>query len=238
MNLWKDRQPWSGVAILAALCVSNGAIAHEVVAPRDRVLTITGRGSRLVPTQKTRVQLGVEIKGKTATEVQSEITRRTRAIVSRLQALQAERFQTTNITLNPYYVQERQGRQIQDGFVGQSNISFVTSNTKAGELLDAAIAAGANQVQQVSFIAPPAELEAARSLALQDATRDALAQADAILNAASLRRTAIHRIQTTGSSNAYGSLSNAIQPGGNYSSTPILGGEQRVEASVTVEVGY
>jgi uncharacterized protein YggE len=239
MNLsWKNRRVVPLVAVVAALWLSSSAIAQESVLRRDRILTVTGRGSRLVPTEKTRVQLGVVVEGKTAGEVQAEIAQRTNAIVSRLRGLQVERLQTTSITLNPKYIYES-NRQIQDGFIGQSNVSFVTTNNNAGGLLDAAIAAGANRVEQVSFIAPDAAISTARNQALQDATKDALSQAEAVLTSLNLRQTSIRSIQIGEPSGASPIMQNRVQNlSAGDTSTPIVGGEQRVEVYVVIEIGY
>jgi len=238
MNLWQNRRVLPLVAVVAALWFSGSAIAQDATSHRDRILTVTGRGSRLVPTEKTRVQLGVVVEGKTAGEVQADIARRTNAIVSRLQSLQVERLQTTSITLNPRYIYEN-NRQIQDGFVGQSNVSFVTANSNAGGMLDAAIAAGANRVEQVSFIAPDAAVRAARNQALQEATQDALSQAEAVLTSLSLRQTSIRSIQVVEPSGGSPILQNRVQNlSADAASTPIVGGDQRIEATVLIEIGY
>lgn len=237
MNRWKNHKLVPMLVVVGLLCFASSAIAQEKT-NRDRILTVTGRGSQLVPTERTRVQLGVQVEGKTAGEVQVEIAKRTSAIVSRLQALQVERLQTTSITLSPKYIYQN-NRQIQDGFVGQSNVSFVTTNAKAGMVLDAAVAAGANQVDQVSFIAPEDAIRNARNQALQAATKDALSQADAVLNVLNLRQSSIRSIQIIDASGVAPLLQNRAQAlDASAGSTPIVGGEQRVEASVVIEIGY
>ncbi|MFN5817022.1 MAG: SIMPL domain-containing protein, partial [Pseudanabaena sp.] len=166
-----------------ALCVpSIAAIAPSVKAQEsstsiqalknERVITVTGRGERSVKTTKARIQLGVTAEGKTAIAVQEEIGRQANSIVSRLQQLGVEKLQTTSIQLNPKYVYEN-NRQRQDGFTGQTSVSFVIEIDKAGTTLDAAVNSGANQIEQISFIATDAELNAAKQLALQDAVKDA-----------------------------------------------------------------
>lgn len=233
-------------AVTALISVFSGVVgwnetsfAQEIKFNRERILTVTGKGAATVPTNRTRIQLGVEVDAKTAGAVQTEIAAKTNAIIARLQREGVERLQTTNITINPKVIYE-DGRQRQDGFTGRSDISFVTVNSKAGMMLDAAISAGANRVERVSFIAPEPELLKARNVALQDATKDALSQANAVLSALNLRQTAIRSIQ--------------VNPQGGYnpimlqntvgfsresdSSTAIVGGDQRVEATVMVEISY
>lgn len=225
------------------LCFSSisinapSAIAQEV--RPARTLVVTGQGDRPVQTTKARVQLGIEIEAKTAQEVQVEIASKTNALVAKLQELNVEKLQTTNITLNPKYVYEN-NRQRQVGFTGQTSVSFVTSLDKAGKTLDAAVASGANRVDQISFIAPEEALSSARNAALQDAVKDAQSQADAVLSVLNLKVQSVRTIQVSNTS--------PVQPLNNQATfakadaaapaTPVIGGEQRVQTSVVMEFNY
>jgi uncharacterized protein YggE len=213
------------------------AIAQE--ARPARTLVATGQGDRYVQTNKARVQLGVEVEAKTAQEVQVEIARKTNAIVAKLQELNVEKLQTTNITLSPKYVYEN-NRQRQVGFTGQTSVSFVTSLDKAGSTLDAAVNSGANRVDQISFIAPEDAIRAARNASLQDAVKDAQAQADAVLSALNLKVQSVRTIQVNNTSPIQPVFTNraALQAADAAPSTPVIGGEQRVQTSVTVEFSY
>jgi uncharacterized protein len=222
------------------LCLSsiNPSIAMAQEARPARTLVVTGQGDRPVQTTKARVQLGIEIEAKTAQEVQVEIARKTNALVAKLKELDVEKLQTTNITLNPKYVFEN-NRQRQVGFTGQTSISFVTSLNKAGATLDAAVASGANRVDQISFIAPEEALNSARNASLQDAVKDAQSQADAVLSVLNLKVQSVRTIQVSNTA--------PVQPLNNQATfakadaapaTPVIGGEQRVQTSVVMEFNY
>jgi|GEM_PF-2925210 len=60
----KKLQVMAGVLGLVMLGCINPAIAQERLL---RTLTVTGQGIERIPTTLTRVQLGVEVQGKTAT---------------------------------------------------------------------------------------------------------------------------------------------------------------------------
>ena len=105
--------------------INEPIFAQEIRSNRERILTVTGRGVAIVPTNRTRIQLGVEIDAPTAGAVQAQIAARTNAIITRLQREGVERLQTTNITINPRLLYQ-DGRQRQDGFTGRSDISFVS----------------------------------------------------------------------------------------------------------------
>jgi uncharacterized protein YggE len=222
------------------LCLSsiNPSIAMAQEARPARTLVVTGQGDRPVQTTKARVQLGIEIEAKTAQEVQVEIASKTNALVAKLKELNVEKLQTTNITLNPKYVYEN-NRQRQVGFTGQTSVSFVTSLDKAGATLDAAVASGANRVDQISFIAPEEALNSARNASLQDAVKDAQSQADAVLSVLNLKVQSVRTIQVSNTA--------PVQPLNNQATfakadaapaTPVIGGEQRVQTFVVMEFNY
>ena len=205
----------------------------------ERVITVTGRGERSVKTTKARIQLGVNVEGKTAIAVQEEVARQANSIVSRLQQLNVEKLQTTSVQLSPKYVYEN-NRQRQDGFTGQTSVSFLVALDQAGAVLDAAVNSGANQIEQISFIASDVELNAAKQLALQDAIKDAQTQSNTVLSALGFTPKTIKTINISDSAIAYP----VSQPRASFakdaaaSSVPILGGEQKVEAAVTLQITY
>ena len=226
------------VATIAPSAKAQETSAKYSEVKNERVLTVTGRGERSVKTTKARIQLGVNVEGKTAIAVQEEVARQANSIVSRLQQLNVEKLQTTSVQLSPKYVYEN-NRQRQDGFTGQTSVSFLVSLDQAGAVLDAAVNSGANQVEQISFIASDAELNAAKQLALQDAIKDAQTQSNTVLSALGFTPKTIKTINISDSAIAYP----VAQPRATFakdaaSSIPILGGEQKVEAAVTLQITY
>jgi hypothetical protein len=226
------------VAAIAPSAQAQETSAKYSEIKNERVLTVAGRGERSVKTTKARIQLGVNVEGKTAIAVQTEVARQANSIVSRLQQLNVEKLQTTSIQLSPKYVYEN-NRQRQEGFTGQTTVSFVVAIEKAGEILDAAVASGANQIEQISFIATDIELNAAKQLALQDAIKDAQTQSNTVLSALGFTTKTIKAINISDSAIAYPvSQPRMATLSKSDSSVPILGGEQKVEASVTLQITY
>ncbi|OIP75612.1 MAG: hypothetical protein AUK48_07155 [Oscillatoriales cyanobacterium CG2_30_44_21] len=204
----------------------------------ERVLTVTGRGERFVKSTKAKIQVGVRVEGKTAIATQTEVARQANSLVSRLQQLNVEKLQTTTIQLNPRYVYEN-NRQTQEGFTGQTSVSFLISLAQAGTVLDAAVASGANQIEQVTFIATDAELNAARQLALQDAIKDAQSQSKTVLDALGFTAKTIKSIQISDSAIAYPSPQPRMEALSKVAdSIPVLGSEQKVDASVSLQIIY
>lgn len=206
-----------------------------------RTLTVTGRGNEMVATTLTQVRLGVEVQGKTANEVQQEVARRSNAVVTLLKSRNVEKLETTGINLSPTYRYDN-GTQTLTGYTGSNIVSFRIETAKAGDILDAAVKAGASRIDGVSFVAADEAIARARNVALREATEDAQSQADAVLSALNLTRREVVNIQVNGAfappprpifAEAMDSkLAAAPAP------TPVIGGEQQVEANVTLQISY
>ncbi|HEY9675488.1 MAG TPA: SIMPL domain-containing protein [Waterburya sp.] len=220
---------------LLTLMLTNPALAQEKLL---RTLTVTGRGVESIPTTKTQVQLGVEVQGKTATEVQQDVARRSSAVVELLRSRNVEKLQTTGIRLNPVYNYENNVQRI-TGYSATNTVSFRTPIEQAGKLLDDTVKTGATRIDGVSFTASDEAIAAAQQQALRQATQDAQQQADAVLSALNLTRKDIVSIQ----------INNATPPppmplverdafASKVADTPVIGGEQQVQASVTLQISY
>lgn len=243
MALMKGKSGWRRLRTLA---VSTGIlslmVAHPVLAQERlmNTLTVTGRGTEMVTTTLAQVRLGVEARGSTANEVQQEVARRSNSVVALLKSRNVERLETTGINLSPTYRYDN-GNQTLTGYTGSNIVSFRVATEKAGTLLDEAVAAGASRIDGVSFVASDAAIAAAQKNALRAATQDAQAQADAVLSALGLTRKEVVNIQVNQAfappprpvfSAQAADMAVAKAP------TPVIGGDQQVEASVTLQIRY
>jgi uncharacterized protein YggE len=192
-----------------------------------------------IPTTQTQVALGVEVQGKTAAEVQQEAARRSSAVVALLRSRQVQKLETTGITLSPNYTYENNQQRL-IGYIATNTVSFRLNTQSAGTLLDDAVQAGATRIQGVSFVAADSAIEQAQKQALKKATQDAQAQADAVFSALNLKRGEILNIQVNGASAPppmYRQMAVARAAVAD-ATTPVVGGEQQIEASVTLHFGY
>ncbi|MBW4581018.1 MAG: SIMPL domain-containing protein [Tildeniella nuda ZEHNDER 1965/U140] len=223
---------------LLSLAIANPVLAQEKML---RTLTVTGRGTEMVATTITQVRLGVEAQGKTANAVQEEVARRSNAVVNLLKARQVDKLETTGINLSPTY-QYDNGKQTLTGYSASNIVSFRIATTKAGVLLDEAVKAGASRIDGVSFIATDEAIAATQKSALREATQDAQAQADAVFSALNLSKGQIVSIQVNGASappprplEDFQAMRTAAAP---KAPSPVIGGEQEVQASVTLQISY
>ncbi|MBD2533930.1 SIMPL domain-containing protein [Nostoc flagelliforme FACHB-838] len=205
----------------------------------SQILEVTGRGEVTVPTTLTEVQLGIQVQGKTATEVQEEVARRSTAVVDVLQNLGAQELQTTSIQLNPVF-SFADGTQTLTGFEGLNTLQFELPTDQSGAAIDTAIQAGANVIQNISFTASDEALQQARLQVLSEAVKDAQAQAQAVFSTLKLTPGEIIDIDINSSDNFSPSplVFNADRAFAAGASTPIIGGLQSVEASVSLDILY
>lgn len=234
--------------LITALCLTLTLVSFAGLDPavaqeqRLRTLTVTGRGIEAIPTTQTQVRLGVEVQGKTAGEVQQEVARRSSAVVELLRSRQVEKLETAGISLSPDYSYENNQQRL-IGYKATNTVTFRINTQSAGTLLDDAVNVGATRIDGVSFVAAESAIAQAQKQALKKATQDAQSQADAVLNALNFKRGEILSIQVNGASapppmnrrdfaEARGTVTFGLFP------TPVVGGEEQVEASVTLQISY
>lgn len=225
-----------GIISISLILPIKANAAESVVSS----LTVTGQGKEKIATTLTNIQLGVEIQAKTAEQVQQQIAEQTNALVKFLRSRQVEQLQTTGIQLQPNYDYNDQDRKL-TGYLGINTLSFRIETDKLNDLIDRAVQAGATRVDSVSFSANDEAIANAQKQALQKAVRDAQAQADAVLQTLNLAAKSIVTIQINGANppqplivqnEAFSDRSKT------QASTPVISGEQTVEASVTLQIGY
>ena len=230
--------------LITALCLTLTLVSFAGLDPaqaqeqRLRTLTVTGRGIEAIPTTQTQVRLGVEVQGKTAAEVQQEAARRSSAVVELLRSRQVEKLETSGISLNPTYNDNNQ-QQI-TGYRATNTVTFRINTQSAGTLLDDAVKVGATRIDGVSFVATESAIEQAQKQALKKATQDAQSQADAVLSALNFKRGEILSIQVNGASApppVYRQIE-ARSANASFATTPVVGGEQEIQASVTLQISY
>ena len=209
---------------------------------RLRTLTVRGRGVEEIAATLSQVSLGVEVQGKTAQEVQKEVARRSGAVVQLLKSRQVDKLTTSGISLNPVYSFKNDVRRL-TGYNATNTVSFQIATEKAGQILDEAVKSGATRINGISFTAPEPLINQAKKQALTEATQDARAQANAVLEALGLSSKEIVGIEVDGAraqippvfrgESAFSMPTSASAP-----RTPVIGGEQKVEATVTLQISY
>lgn len=206
-----------------------------------RTITVTGKGEESIPTTISEVSLGVEIQGKTAQEVQKETARRSSAVVALLKSRNVQKLQTTSIRLSPVYSYNNNVQRI-TGYAANNTVNFRIATEQAGNVLDEAVKAGATQINGISFVATDEAIAAAQQQALKEATQAAQKQAEAVLTTLGLQPKEVLSIQINGASAPppvlYRAEASKAVVGDIAISSPVVAGEQQVEASVTLQISY
>ncbi|MBI2849308.1 MAG: SIMPL domain-containing protein [Chloroflexi bacterium] len=155
-------------AMPPAMSVSQGATSPTGI-------NVQGEGSVKIKPDTAMLRLGVQLKADTAERAQNEAASRMDAMVQKLATMGVPKdaIKTISFSLYPDY---SGGGNILTGFSVRNIVSFTSRDIdKVGAMLDAAVAAGANSIQQVAFTIndpEPAKVQA-RELAMTDARRKA-----------------------------------------------------------------
>lgn len=203
------------------------------------ILQVSSKGEVTVPTSITTVELGIQVEAATAAEVQQQVAQQATAVVDVLENLDVEELQTTSVRLFPVYSFENDTRTL-TGFEGRNTLSFELPNEEAGAAIDAAIEAGANLVQNISFSATDEALQQARLQALEQAVAQAQTEAQTVFETLNLVSEEIVGIEilSIGASNPIPQPLQFEVSAARDATTPIIGSNQTVEASVALDILY
>ncbi|OLP18625.1 hypothetical protein BST81_10090 [Leptolyngbya sp. 'hensonii'] len=224
------------LACLLGLSLSTSVLAQERLL---RTITVTGRGEESIAATIAQIRLGVEIQGKTAAEVQQEVARRSAAVVTLLRSRNVGKLETSEVRLSPVYTYTDNVQRL-SGYTASNIVSFRINPNQAGSLLDDAVKAGATRIDSITLVAAEPEIAAAQKQALREATEDAQQQADAVLSVLKLTRKDVVNIQVNGANTPPPVPIADLQfaKTAPTASTPIIAGEQQVEATVTLQISY
>ncbi len=235
----------SAKELLAAAVLATGGLG--VVQDRGPesmppTLTVTGDAEVSSKPDRAVVELGATAQAPQASAAQRQVNeamqRAVAAIVETGVARQSIR--TTGISLQPVYSQPQRDQQQVEEYVPRI-VAYRASNTvrilvdepsAIGGVIDAGIAAGANQLESIAFELrddTPQRLDALRA-----ATRTARQKAEALAEAAGVQLLSVQAVREGG-----GQIVSPMQTRARAMSfeagTPVEPGEVRVSASVSLE---
>ncbi len=198
-------------------------------------ITVHGNASLTVVPDRAQLWFGVESRDAAASAALAANAREMRKLIDALRAAGATDIQTQNVSLSPRYVEGSTGVEGRVGVNGYTAHNSVTATVKelarAGALIDAAVAAGADHVS--GPVLSSADTSALYRKALEAAVADARANAEALADAAELTLGRITAVVEGGETPSPLAMTTA-RAADEAASTPIEPGEQQVTATVTV----
>ena len=232
-------------AVVAAFAAPHASLAQTApppaaVAPlQGTLLSVSADGTSQARPDMGVINLGVTTEGQTAAAALAENARRMTALTQALRrAGVAERdIQTSNVSVNPQQeYREGQAPRI-TGYQANNTVTARVRNVdNLGRVIDAAVGAGGNTVNGVSFAHQnvDAQLDAARRAAIAEARR----RAELYASALGMRVQRIVAVQEGGGFSPPMPVPYAARMDAQQMSTPISPGEieTRVNVSVTFEL--
>ena len=159
----------------------NPAAAAE---SSDRVIYANGVGVVYTTPDEAVVQVSVEASNPSAVVAQDEASRRMASVIAAMKNLGIpdERMKTTGLSLMP--IRDEKGLQI-IGYVARNTLTITVRDlSKVGEVIEKAVAAGANVINSLTFQVSSEKARSLKSEALTLAVQDAKFQADVAAAAA------------------------------------------------------
>lgn len=226
-----------------AVALAAGLIACSCMTAQAedsrRSITTTGNGVVIAQNNRAVMYLAVETMSPDAKQAAQDnaniMTKVKHAVIGAGAA--PDKIETDNYTMYPVYEYDKGKVKSRKYEVNNRMKVVVEDLTKAGAVMDAAISAGANRIENIMFtVRNPGKY---KDDALREAAQDARRKADII--AASLGKTVTNIISVTDNSvrvSPRNYMMNARMAGGNdmaeSATTPMEGGDAKVESSVTV----
>ena len=179
-----------GAAMISALdarVLAAQAAFSPAVGPAVPSLVTSGQGEAKVAPDRASLLVNVQTRGATAAIAASENAQKTRAVLDALAKLGLPREQlgTEGYTVYPELRYDKDGGSPKvTGYVVTNSVKAETHRVEqAGAMIDAALGAGANMINSLSFYA--SSIDAPRREAIASAVASARADAEAMARAAS-----------------------------------------------------
>jgi uncharacterized protein YggE len=147
-----------------------------------------------IPNTAVDVVVGASASGKDLPEVQRALAGQSNKLLAYLKGQQVERLISTSVSFSPSTKSVRSGPDKTVGYDGSARISFRTKPDTVADILAGVLVNGANEIQSTTFTPTEQEIATARRQLSEDATKTAVAQADAIAKAAGMKVVAIRNI--------------------------------------------
>lgn len=220
---------------------------------QQRVLLVHGQGTETVVTTISQIELGMVAEAETAVAAQQVVAAQSLRVLDYLRSRNVRNLQTTGIALSPVYRRNHSNQNSNQnsnepritGYTARNTVSFEVDIADAGTIVDESVQRGASSIRGIRFKASEEAIAEAQQRALREATRAAQLRANIVLSSLGLVQREILSIQVSGAQVAVlESRTNVLEADADFSTTTflrgsqILGGEQQVQTTVTLQIRY
>ncbi|HEU4995758.1 MAG TPA: SIMPL domain-containing protein [Gemmatimonadaceae bacterium] len=176
----------AGITLVVVLGGLGSVQAQELVRPAVPQIVTSAQGEVRIAPDRATITIGVQTRAATAADAAQQNSRKQRAVIDAIKArgVPAEQITTMNFNVIPETRYDREGGtpRVTSYLVSNDVTVELRRIDQVGPVIDAALAAGANQINSLAFgIASP---DSARRVALASAVGKARADAEAMAKAA------------------------------------------------------
>lgn len=169
------------VGVLSGSANATHAAPLTQTSPLPNTITVAGEGEATAQPDVAYVSVGVVTQAPTAAQATADNARLLNSVLDALRGrgVESRDLQTSGLSVSPQYAQGRSERPDIIGYQAINNVTVTVNDVaRAGELLDAALGAGANRVGGLRFSIR--DTAALRQQALAQAVAAARTNAEAI----------------------------------------------------------
>jgi uncharacterized protein len=176
------------IALIVPLCLATSATAQQRPIPQPPTITVNGEATIAAEPDQAQIDIGVTTQARTAPEASKDNAERSARVLAEVKRIlgKDDEARTGGYALSPQYRYPQGGKPEIVGYIANNLVRIKMAKVDdVGKLIDAAMAAGANNISRLVFTLK--DEEAIRLEALRQASAKARTKAEAIAASLGLR---------------------------------------------------
>ncbi|WP_207103154.1 SIMPL domain-containing protein, partial [Paracoccus shandongensis] len=223
-------------ALAAPALAAPGKGGHSMCHPGLSRLTVTGQGEARVAPDMATIQLGVTTQAASAAEAMAQNSTRQAAVIEALAGagIEGADVQTSGLNLNPVMDYAEGRAPTVTGYQASNMVAVrVKDVARLGEVLDAIVAAGANEINGIGFTRD--DSSASEDEARRSAVADARHKAEVLAEAAGLTLGPVLTLRDTPAMEGPRPMMMEARAASDAAKVPIAAGEVALSANVEMQ---
>ena len=222
--------------LICSVLLLISATAFATSNLEEKTIIVSGSGIVKADPDVAYVNLGVLAEKKSAKEAQASVSKTMNSVLAALKkiSIAKDKIKTTRINLSPRY-EYNHGKRRFVGFRASNEIKITLDDmAKIGRCIDTAVAAGANDINYISFAIK--DQEPFKNTALKTAFANAKTKAETLASAAGVKLGSLITIQESSADVIIPrprALAKEMSVQGRSSATPVSPGDIEIRGSLT-----